>query len=152
MKSRFDIRGNVASPESEVIRIDGSKLVVQSRNVVDQTEILDRVQMGHGCRVNSKAGEREDACSLPFSNGSFDLRCPHQVGLVGSGRAFRVGNLHVVVRASNLVLSTVAAVFMLAREKDDYYEVGSPLREVFITADVSALAVEQSQYSGSRVS
>jgi hypothetical protein len=123
MKSSFDVRRNVTSPESEVVRIDGSQLVVQSRNVVDQTKILDRVQMRHGRRVYSKAGEREDACSLPFSNSSFDLRCPHQVGLVGSGGAFRIGNLHIIIGASNLVLSTVAA-----------------LREVFVTTNVSALA------------
>jgi hypothetical protein len=115
--------GNMASPESEVVRINCSQLVVQSSNVIDQTEILDRVQMGHGRRVDSKAGERKDACSLPFSNGGFDLGCPHQVGLVGSGRAFRIGNLHIVVRAPNLVLSAVAA-----------------LREVFITTNVSAFA------------
>jgi hypothetical protein len=115
--------GNMASPEGEVVCIDGSQLVIQGRNMIDQTEILDRVQMRHGGRVYSKAGEWKDACSLPFSNGSFDLRCPHQVGLVGSGGAFRIRNLHVIVRASNLVLSTVAA-----------------LREVFITTNVSALA------------
>jgi hypothetical protein len=152
MKSSFDVRRNVTSPESEVVRIDGSQLVVQSRNVVDQTKILDRVQMRHGRRVYSKAGEREDACSLPFSNSSFDLRCPHQVGLVGSGGAFRIGNLHIIIGASNLVLSTVAAACMLALEKNDYCEVGSPLREVFVTTNVSALAVEQSQYSDRRAS
>jgi hypothetical protein len=43
MKSRFDIRGNMASPEGEVVRIDCSQLVVQGSNVIDQTEVLDGV-------------------------------------------------------------------------------------------------------------
>jgi hypothetical protein len=79
--------------------------------------------MRHGRRVNSKARERENACSLPLSNRGLDLGRPHKVRLVGSGRALRIGNLHVVIRTSDLVLSTVAA-----------------LREVFITANVSAFA------------
>src|SRR5690242_12174940 len=33
--------GNMASPEGEVVRIDCSQLVVQGRNVINQTKVLD---------------------------------------------------------------------------------------------------------------
>jgi len=79
--------------------------------------------MWHWGRVYSQAGEREDACPLPFINGGFNLGCPHQVWLVGSCRALSIRNLHVVVWASNLVLGTISA-----------------LGEVFIASDMAALA------------
>jgi hypothetical protein len=101
----------MAGPEGEVVGIDGCQLIVQKCNVVDQTEILDRIHMWHGSRVDSKTRKRPDSGSLPLGDGGFNLRRPHQIGLVGSGRTFGIGNLDVVVRASDLVLGAIAATF-----------------------------------------
>lgn len=114
---------DVASPEGEVIRIDGGQLVVQSGDVINQSEVFERIEMRHGSRIQTKAREREDSRPLPLGDGGFDLGRPHEVGLVGSGRSLSIGNLHIVVRASDLVLGAVAT-----------------LREVLVTADVSAFA------------
>lgn len=99
----------MASPKSEVVCVDGSKLIVQGSDVVDQPEVFDRVEMGHGSRVESQAGEGKDSGSLPVRDSCLDLWCPHQVGLVGSRGSVCIGNLHIVVGTSDLVLGAVAA-------------------------------------------
>lgn len=116
---------NVASPEGEVVGIHGSQLLVESSEVVDEAEILDRVELSDGSRVETERGERENTSALPLGNVGLDLRSPHQVGLVvGSGSALRLGcDLDVIVRASNLVLGAVAA-----------------LRKALVTANVTAFA------------
>jgi hypothetical protein len=53
--------------------------------------------------------ERENSCCLPLCNRSLDLRSPHEIRLVGGGRAVCVGHLYVVVRTADLVLGAVAA-------------------------------------------
>lgn len=135
----------MASPEGEVIRIDGGQLVVQGGDVVNQSEVFERIEMGHGSRIQTKAREREDSRPLPLGDGGFDLGRPHEVGLVGSGRSLSIGNLHIVVRASDLVLGAVATTVWSAREAASRCRFGtnSPLREVLVTADVSAFAAEK---------
>lgn len=51
--------------------------------MIDQPEVLERVEMGHGSWIETQARQREDARSLPLGDGCFDLGRPHQVGLVG---------------------------------------------------------------------
>lgn len=116
---------DVASPEGEVVGIHGSQLLVESSEVVDEAEILDRVELSNGSRVETEGRERENTSSLPLSNVGLDLRSPHQVGLVvGSGSALRLGsNLDVIVRAADLVLGAVAT-----------------LRKALVTANVTAFA------------
>jgi hypothetical protein len=105
----------MASPEGEVVGIDGSKLIIQRSNVVDQPEVFDRVEMGHGSRVKSQAGEGEDSSPLPVGDSCLDLRCPHQVGLVGGRGSVCIGNLHIVVGTSDLVLGAVAAAIGVSK-------------------------------------
>lgn len=100
----------MTGPESEIVGIDSSKLVVQRSNVVNQSQVLNRIEMRHGGRIKSQAWEWENTSSLPFADGGFDLGCPHQVGLVGSRGSVSIGYLHIIVRASDLVLGTIAAI------------------------------------------
>lgn len=114
----------MAGPESEVVGVHGSKLVVESSKMVDEAQILDRVEMRHGSRVDSEGRERENSSSLPLGNVNLYLGSPHEVRLVGSSGTLGLGSdLHVVVRAANLVLGTVAA-----------------LREALVTTNVATLA------------
>lgn len=116
--------GNMTGPQGEVVRINGSQLVVKGGNVVDQAEILNRVHMRHRSRVDSKRWEREHAGVLPLSNRGLDLGSPHQVRFVGCSGAFNLwSDLHIIVGAANLVLGTVTA-----------------LRESFVTANVATFA------------
>lgn len=121
---RVNLRRNVARPESEVVGIHSSELVVEGSKVVDEAQILDRIELRHGGRVDGEGREREDSSSLPLGNVGLNLRSPHQVGLVGGSGALRLGSdLHVIVGAADLVLGAVAA-----------------LGEALVTANVTALA------------
>lgn len=105
----LDLRGDMAGPQCKTISVNGSQLVVEHGDVIDQAEVFERVEVRHRGRVQVETREREDACSLPLGDGGFDLRRPHQIGLVRSGGPVGVGNLDVIVRAANLVLGAVAA-------------------------------------------
>lgn len=135
----------MASPQGEVIRIDGGQLVVQSGDVINQSEVFERIEMRHGSRIQTKAREREDSRPLPLSDGGFNLGRPHEVGLVGSGRSLSIGNLHIVVRASDLVLGAIATTAWSARgaASTSRFEANSPLGKVLVTANVSAFAAEK---------
>ena len=105
----------MAGPESEVIRINRAQLVVQSRNVIDQSQVFDGVEMGHRSRVETEAGERKNARPLPLADYGLYLGRPHQVGLVRSRGSISIGDLHVIVWAADLVLRAIAAEeYMLA--------------------------------------
>jgi len=67
--------------------------------------------------------EREDAGLLPLHDGNLDLRRPHEIGLIRSGGAVWVGALNIVVRAADLVLGAVTALW-----------------EALVAANVSTLA------------
>ena len=100
----------MASPQSKVVGVDRGQLVVQSSKMVDEAKVLKRVQVSHGSRVDAERWKREDASSLPLSNFRLNLRSPHEISLVRSGRALWLrGHLHIVVRAADFVLGAVAA-------------------------------------------
>lgn len=106
----LDIRWDMASPQGKVVCFHGSQLAVQSRDMIDQAEILTRVQVRHGSWVDAQRRKGEHAGGLPVGNVRFNLRRPHEVGLVRCGGAISIGGLHVVVRAADLVLGAIAAV------------------------------------------
>ena len=105
----YHVRRDVAGPQRKVVGVDGCELMVQAGDVVDEAEVLDRVHMRHGSRVDAERREGKDAGCLPLANGRLDLRRPHEVGLVRRRGALGVRHLYVVVRAADLVLGAVAA-------------------------------------------
>lgn len=119
------LRGNVTSPQGEVVRIHRVQLVVHFGNVVHQEKLLERVESWVGTRVELKRREGENARHLPFGDPDLLLSSPEKVGLLRSSRAVGIKGGHVIVRAATLVLGAVAA-----------------LRKALITADVATLAKE----------
>lgn len=103
-------RRDMACPQGEVVGVEGSELVVQRSHMVDQAQILKGVQVRERSRVDSQRREWEYASVLPVLDGCLNLRRPHQVGLVRSGRPLGVVSLDIVVRTTDLVLGTVAAL------------------------------------------
>lgn len=144
--------------------------MIQVGNVVDQAQILKRVQVRHRRRVDMQGREWEDTGCLPLGDRCLDLGSPHEIGLIGGGRAVCVGHLYVVVRTADLVLGTVAAesrqcqyagtscfsVYMYIfvshlgsvlcvakwhhKLRDTKFRFNVPLRKVLITTNVSTLA------------
>ena len=90
----------MTGPERKVVGVNGGKLVVEVGDVVDETQIFDRVQVRYGSWVDLQGREREDARRLPLRDGCLNLRRPHEVWLVRCGRAVSVEDLYVVVRAA----------------------------------------------------
>lgn len=76
---------------------------------MDQSQLLIGVVVWRRSGIELQRWEGEDSSSLPLSNGRLNLRVPHEVRLVRSGRAIGVWNLHIIVRATDLVLGAVAA-------------------------------------------
>jgi hypothetical protein len=101
---------NMPGPQSKVVGVKGGKLMVQRGDVVDQAQILNGIQVRKRSRVNCQRREREHASALPLPDCGLDLRCPHQIRLVGSGRALCIIGRNIVVGATDLVLGTVAAL------------------------------------------
>lgn len=83
--NEFYSRWDVTGPESEVVGVNHGKLMVQIGNVVDQAQILNRVQVWHGRREDMQGREREDTGNLPLSDSCLDLGRPHEIRLVGGG-------------------------------------------------------------------
>lgn len=75
----------------------------------DQAEILQREILGCRGRIDSKARKGEYASALPLFDGCLDLRSPHEVGLIGSGRPF-VRDRNIIVWASHFMLRAVTAI------------------------------------------
>lgn len=101
-----DIRGDLAGPKSKPISIHGAHFIADGGNMEDQPKVFDRKVLRCRRWVNVEAWERENASSLPLLDGGLDLGSPHQIGLVGRSRSL-IGNRHVVIRASDLMLGTV---------------------------------------------
>lgn len=138
-------RRDVASPEGETVGVDVAQLVADGGDVVNQPQILHRVVLGRRRWVDVQAGERKYASLLPQFDGALDLRGPHEIRLVGSGGSV-VGHGNIIVRAADLVLSTVSAraavsIVHPAPKQVALFKKTLPLREVFVTSDVTALAV-----------
>jgi hypothetical protein len=117
------LRRDVAGPQGEVVGTHGGKSIVQGRDMVNEPQLLVRVVDRGQREVEVRGGEREDPSSLPLGDGRLVLRIPHQIGLVGSGGAVGICHLHVIVRATDLVLGAVSA-----------------LGKVLVASDVSTLA------------
>lgn len=113
---------NLPGPQSEGISVDGAEFMADGSDVVNQPEILNRQILRCRRRKDIEAGERKVSSLLPLMNGCLNLRRPHEVWLIRSGRPI-IRHRNVVVRASDLVLGTVAT-----------------LGEVFIAANVATLA------------
>jgi len=76
--------------------------------MVDQPQLFVVQIRRQGSRIDVEARERELASASPMVDLRLDARSPHEVGLVGRPRAI-FGHRDVIVRATNLVLSAVAA-------------------------------------------
>jgi len=120
--ANLDDGGDLASPEGEAFGVDGPELVADGSNMMDESQVLNWVKLRVGCREDLQVGERKHPSPLPLFDGGFNLRRPHEIGLVGSGSPV-IGLRNVIVRAADLMLGAVSA-----------------LREVFVTTDVSTLA------------
>lgn len=110
LRREGNIRWNMARPESEVVGVDCGQLVMHRCKVVDQAKILESVQVRHRGWIDAQGRKRENTGPLPLCNVGLDLRSPHEVRLVRSGRTLRLRcHLHIVVGAADLVLGAVAA-------------------------------------------
>ena len=112
--------------------------------MMDESQVLNCVKLRVGCREDLQVGERKHPSPLPLFDGGFNLWRPHEIGLVGSGSPV-IGLRNVIVRAADLVLGAISAgnESVGKQERNEIlHMVSSPLREVFVTTDVSTLAVK----------
>ena len=114
----------MAGPEREAVGLHGIQLVTDGGNVIDEPKLLTREALGGGSRQYIQTGEWKQARSLPLVNSRLDLGGPHEICLVRGHGPVLSSKGHVVVGAADLVFGAVAT-----------------LREVFIAANVTALAV-----------
>lgn len=91
--------------------------------MVDQTQFLVGEELGSWGGIDIQAGEGENTSLSPLLDSCFVLRRPHEIRLFRSSSSV-VSNRDIVVRATNLVLGAVAALW-----------------EALITSDMTALAV-----------
>lgn len=139
-KAVLHLRWDVTGPESEVIAVKDRELIVQVGNVVDQAQILQRVQVRHGRRVDMQGREGENTGCLPLSDGCLDLGRPHEIRLIGGGRAVCIGHLYVVVRTADLVLGTVAAEIKALSVRRNY-KCASEGEDIFCVPGLAAYFV-----------
>lgn len=132
----------MASPQSEAVGIDGTQFMANSRDMVNQPQILHRVVLGSRRWEDIQAGERKDAGLLPMFDGGLDLWGPHEIRLVGSCGPV-IGHGNIIIRTADLVLGAVPARndISYAPKVESWSWRNLPLREVFVTSDVTALAV-----------